>query len=509
MTVRVVLVVTLLPEAAAVAANEPIDPRVRLAIAQWPETRPRGAVSTFCAEHGISRKSFYEIRKRARADGPAAVLEPRTRRPRSSPSKLSDEVKDQALAGAGRAGGLRAGPRADQRARQDARDGPGRGAVDGVAGADLPRGRRGSAGAEEEAPLGVAAVRLPGAERVLATRRDRVRADRRTQVRDLPAHRRPLPLRGRLPRRLRRDLQGRDRRVRQGAWPPTACRSGCCPTTGSRSTPHGAGTSASSWRTLPRWASRRSPASRTSRPRRARTNASTRPCSATSTSSPSPTRWPNCRPRSTRSTTSTTPNAPTKGCPGGSPRGRVGSDPEGRAAPPQTGRPFFDRRSEPYAPRPQPPADLPAGTRVRTVTSAGTITLAKVTYIVDGHHALPAGPRRHEGDHRRQDHRHRPRRRDPHRTHPTRTRHHLRRQRPTPRTAPQEPANRHRSPDTPTVTDVLIQNCHPCPETSQTASPSRTTVYRTDVRLTTAVLSFAMSPRALRLRRYPAARRRL
>ena len=60
-------------------------------------TRPRGAVSTFCAEHGISRKSFYELRKRAKADGPAAVLEPRSRRPRSSPSKLSEEVKEQAL----------------------------------------------------------------------------------------------------------------------------------------------------------------------------------------------------------------------------------------------------------------------------------------------------------------------------------------------------------------------------------------------------------------------------
>jgi putative transposase len=80
-----------------VAANEPIDPRVRLAISQWPEDAPRGAVSTFCAEHGISRKSFYELRKRAKADGPAAVLEPRSRRPSSSPSKLSDEVKAQAV----------------------------------------------------------------------------------------------------------------------------------------------------------------------------------------------------------------------------------------------------------------------------------------------------------------------------------------------------------------------------------------------------------------------------
>jgi transposase InsO family protein len=80
-----------------VAASEPIDPRVRLAISQWPDDAPRGAVSTFCAEHGISRKSFYELRKRAKTDGPAAVLEPRTRRPRASPSKLTDEVKEQAI----------------------------------------------------------------------------------------------------------------------------------------------------------------------------------------------------------------------------------------------------------------------------------------------------------------------------------------------------------------------------------------------------------------------------
>ncbi|MGB1225066.1 MAG: helix-turn-helix domain-containing protein, partial [Mycobacterium sp.] len=75
------------------AVNEPIDPRVRLAISQWPDDAPRGAVSAFCVEHDISRKSFYELRKRVKADGPAAVLEPRTRRPKSNPWKLSDEVK--------------------------------------------------------------------------------------------------------------------------------------------------------------------------------------------------------------------------------------------------------------------------------------------------------------------------------------------------------------------------------------------------------------------------------
>jgi transposase InsO family protein len=77
--------------------NEPVDPRVRLAITQWPDDAPRGAVTTFCAEHAISRKTFYEIRRRTGVEGPAAALEPRSRRPRSSPSKLADEVKQQAI----------------------------------------------------------------------------------------------------------------------------------------------------------------------------------------------------------------------------------------------------------------------------------------------------------------------------------------------------------------------------------------------------------------------------
>ncbi|MCV7002293.1 transposase [Mycolicibacterium alvei] len=81
-------------------------------MSQWPDDAPRGAVSTFCAEHGISRKTFYELRKRAKADGPAAVLEPRTRRPKSSPATLSDELKQQAVAvrAALEASGLDHGP---------------------------------------------------------------------------------------------------------------------------------------------------------------------------------------------------------------------------------------------------------------------------------------------------------------------------------------------------------------------------------------------------------------
>ena len=77
---------------------EPVDPRVRLAITQWPPDAPRGSVTTFCLEHGISRKTFYAIRNRALDEGQAAALEPRTRRPRLSPNRIADEVKQQAIA---------------------------------------------------------------------------------------------------------------------------------------------------------------------------------------------------------------------------------------------------------------------------------------------------------------------------------------------------------------------------------------------------------------------------
>lgn len=54
-------------------------------------------MSTFCTEHGISRKTFYAIRARARVEGPAAALEPRSRRPKTSPGRIGDEVRQQAI----------------------------------------------------------------------------------------------------------------------------------------------------------------------------------------------------------------------------------------------------------------------------------------------------------------------------------------------------------------------------------------------------------------------------
>ena len=69
-------------------------------------------MSTFCAEHSISRKTFYAIRKRALVEGQAAALEPRSRRPKSSPTTIADDVKRQAVAvrAALEASGLDHGP---------------------------------------------------------------------------------------------------------------------------------------------------------------------------------------------------------------------------------------------------------------------------------------------------------------------------------------------------------------------------------------------------------------
>jgi len=77
--------------------NDPVDPRVRLAICRWPDDAPRGAVTTFCAEHDISRKTFYVIRARSRTEGPASALEPRSRRPRTSPTRITSEAHQHAI----------------------------------------------------------------------------------------------------------------------------------------------------------------------------------------------------------------------------------------------------------------------------------------------------------------------------------------------------------------------------------------------------------------------------
>jgi transposase InsO family protein len=58
----------------------PMD--VRAEIVNWKEDEaPRGAVSRFCEQHQVSRSQFYEIRARAKAEGPVAAMAYRPRLP--------------------------------------------------------------------------------------------------------------------------------------------------------------------------------------------------------------------------------------------------------------------------------------------------------------------------------------------------------------------------------------------------------------------------------------------
>ena len=48
-------------------------------------------------EHASPRKTFYAIRRRAFGEGQAAALEPRSRGPRSSPNRIAEDIKMQAI----------------------------------------------------------------------------------------------------------------------------------------------------------------------------------------------------------------------------------------------------------------------------------------------------------------------------------------------------------------------------------------------------------------------------
>ena len=52
-----------------------------------------GKVTTPCPELGISRQTLYKHRRRFKAEGPAGLAE-RSRRPHSSPQRISSETKD-------------------------------------------------------------------------------------------------------------------------------------------------------------------------------------------------------------------------------------------------------------------------------------------------------------------------------------------------------------------------------------------------------------------------------
>lgn len=66
----------------------------------------------FCADNDISRKTFYALRRRARDEGEAAVLEPKSRRPKTSPTRIGEDAKADAIGvrAALEASGLDQGP---------------------------------------------------------------------------------------------------------------------------------------------------------------------------------------------------------------------------------------------------------------------------------------------------------------------------------------------------------------------------------------------------------------
>lgn len=73
------------------------DPKIRLAVATWPEDASRGAVSAFCRQHGLSRSWFYKLRARARQQGPWPVLDPLSRRPATTPGAIDPQIAEIAL----------------------------------------------------------------------------------------------------------------------------------------------------------------------------------------------------------------------------------------------------------------------------------------------------------------------------------------------------------------------------------------------------------------------------
>lgn len=79
-------------------ADGTVGMNVRALIAAWPADAPRGAVARFCAEHGISRSWFHELRRRAEVDPQLGVVA-RSRRPASSPSAVSALIEDLAVRG--------------------------------------------------------------------------------------------------------------------------------------------------------------------------------------------------------------------------------------------------------------------------------------------------------------------------------------------------------------------------------------------------------------------------
>jgi putative transposase len=207
-------------------------------------------------------------------------------------------------------------------------------------------------------------------------------------VRDLPAHRRPLPLRGRLTRRVRRDRQGRDHSLRQSGrrpWGATAAAErqraraepsrrgivgqlvahvsdlGTEPITGKPYKPTTQGKNERFHQTLFRYLDKQ-PLANTLAELQAQVDAFDDIYNT---------------------------QRPHQGLPGRvTPLTAWQATAKAEAPRPKPDRPLYEPPAPVRRPRPKPPADLPADTKVRTVTTAGTIHVDKVFYKIDVHRAF-------------------------------------------------------------------------------------------------------------------------
>ena len=74
------------------------NPKVRLAVANWPDDAPRGAVTAFCKKHKVSRAWFYKVREIAMTQSPEAAMELKSTKPLNSPTKTSESMTNLLLA---------------------------------------------------------------------------------------------------------------------------------------------------------------------------------------------------------------------------------------------------------------------------------------------------------------------------------------------------------------------------------------------------------------------------
>jgi putative transposase len=80
-------------------ADRVVEMDVRGMVVTWPADAPRGSVSRFCAEHGVSRSWFYGVRARVEAEGQVAAMQLRPRHgPVRHPQAIASAVEDLAVA---------------------------------------------------------------------------------------------------------------------------------------------------------------------------------------------------------------------------------------------------------------------------------------------------------------------------------------------------------------------------------------------------------------------------